>query len=59
MSVFGHLVQYPSVDIISITCDVQSCIELKNKLFIPINNVRAKVEEACIMKNTEHRREAR
>ena len=59
VSIFGHPVQDPGVDIFRITCDMQCSIELKNNLFIPINNVRAKVEEAYIMKNTEHMREAR
>ena len=59
MSVFSHPVQHPSIDIVSVTCDVQCCVELKNKLFIPIYNVRAKVQEACVMKHTEDRREAR
>ena len=59
MSVIGHPVQYQSVDIIRITYDVQCSIELKNKLFIPINNIRAKVEETCVMKHTEDRREER
>ena len=59
MSVIGHPVQDPGVDIFKITCDMQCSVELKNKLFIPINNVRAKVEEACIMKHTKDRRETR
>ena len=59
MSIIGHPVQHLSVDIISITYDVQHCVELKNKLFIPINNVGSKVEQSCIMKHTEDWREAR
>ena len=59
VSIFGHPIQDPGVDIFRITCDMQCSIVLNNKLFIPINHVRAKVEEACIMMNTEHRREAR
>ena len=59
MSVIGHPVQDPGVDIFRITGDVQCHIELNNKLFIPINNVRAKIEEAYVMKHTEDRREIR
>ena len=53
MNFFGHPVQDPGVDIFRITCDMQCSVELKNKLFIPINSVRAKVEQSCIMKHTE------
>ena len=59
VSVIGHLVQDPGVDIFKITYDMQCSVEVKNKLLIPINNVRAKFEEACIIKHTEHRRETR
>ena len=59
MSIIGHPVQDSGVDIFRITGDVKCRIELKNELFIPINNVRAKVEEACVMKHTEHRSETR
>ena len=59
VSVIGHPVQDPGVDIFRLTCDVQCRIELKNKLFVPINNVRAKIEEAYVMKHTENMRETR
>ena len=53
VGIFGHPVQNPGVNVISIACDMQGCIELKNEFFIPIANIRAKVEEACVMKHTE------
>ena len=59
VSILGHPVQDPGVDIFKITYDMQCSVELKNKLFIPINNARAKVEQSCIMKHTEDLREAR
>ena len=51
VSIIGHPVQDPGVDIFRITSDVQCRIELKNELFIPINNVSAEVEQSRVMKN--------
>ena len=38
---------------------MEGCVELKNKFFIPINNVRAEIEQAGVMNHAEDLREAR
>ena len=59
MSIFSHPVQHPRVDVSNIACDMQSCIELKNKLLIPINYVRAEIEQASVMNHAGDLRESR
>ena len=53
MCVLRHPIQHPSVDIRWISRDVQSCIELKNDVVVPITDISAKWQQSGFMKNVE------